>query len=179
MAKAQGSYQGELDGLCGPYAITNALTYLGHKDEPEAVFQAACSAISRSRWPKVLWDGTTFGDLKKMIGACMQGVDPKIGAEASYPFWKSTPTSNKDYWVEFDAIFADEDVVCGIVRLTRPWKHWLVILKDGGRITFLDSDPHEPTRRINRPSIYAGDRGPKSKKWVIDRRDLVVFRRTS
>lgn len=178
MSRSKSSRQGELDGLCGPYAITNALMYLGHQGDRGEVFQTACSAISRSRWPALLWEGTTFGDLKKMIGACLTGAT--VGIEVSYPYWLAAPSSNAAYWQDFDTIFNgdDEDVVCGIVGITRPSDHWLVIIRDGGRIVFLDSDAHWPSKRVNRTSLYAGERGPRSKKWIINRRELVVFRRT-
>lgn len=71
MSRSKSSRQGQLDGLCGPYAITNALAYLGHGGDRADVFQTACSAVSRNRWAILLWEGTTFGDLKKMISACM------------------------------------------------------------------------------------------------------------
>lgn len=177
MSRSKSNRQGKLDRLCGPYAITNALTYLGHQGDRADVFQTACSAVSRRRWPALLWEGTTFGDLKKMIGACLKGAT--TGIEAGYPFWQAPPLSDATYWQKFDAIFDDEDVVCGIVGVTRPSDHWLVIIRDGGRIVFLDSDDHWPSKRVNRTSLYAGERGPRSKKWVIDRRELVVFRRTS
>lgn len=176
MSRPKLSYQGELDGLCGPYAITNALMHIGHRGDREDIFRTACSAISRNRWPELLWAGTTFGDLKKMIGSCMEVVE---GVEVKYPFWRAAPVSNAAYWQDFDVIFDDEDAVCGIVGITRPSYHWLVVTKDGGRVVFLDSDPHGPVRRVNRASLYAGERGPRAKKWVIDRRELVVFRRTS
>lgn len=175
-SRLKSSRQGQLDGLCGPYAIKNALTYLGHESERADVFQTACSAVSRSRWPALLWEGTTFGDLKKMIRVCMGAVE---GVEVRYPFWRTAPLSNAAYWQYFDAIFDDEDVVCGIVGITRPSYHWLVIIKDGGRIVFLDSDAHWPSKRVNRTSLHAVERGPRSKTWVIDRSELVVFRRTS
>lgn len=175
MAKAKPSYQGQLDRLCGPYAIANALMHLGHTGDRADIFRTACSAVSRNRWPALLWEGTTFGDLKKMVGACLR--DGASGIEARYPFWKTAPRSNSGYWQEFDAIFDDPDVVCGIVGISRPSDHWLVVIRDGGRIVFLDSDNNWPSKRVNRASLHAGEGAPTSKKWVIERAELVTFRR--
>lgn len=107
----------------------------------------------------------------------MREFDAQIDVQVSYPFWRTAPANNNGYWAEFDEIFDDEDVLCGIVGITRPSDHWLVIARDGGRIVFYDSEPLKPMKRVNRKSLYAGVRGPKTKKWVIDRRELVVFRR--
>lgn len=167
--------QGKLDGLCGPYAIVNALGHMGSRKKPDEIFQNACAAVSRNRWPALLWEGTTFGDLKKMIAACVSDID---GVSVNYPFWRSAPTSNSAYWQEFDEIFEDEDALCGIIGLTRPSDHWLVVCRGGARLTFLDSDPTKSVKRVERSSLYAGERGPREKDWVIDRRELVVFRRT-
>jgi hypothetical protein len=68
-------HQGELDGLCGPYAIANALEHCGLDGfKPETVFQSACSALSRRRWPGVLWKGATFVDLQRMIKRCQRDI---------------------------------------------------------------------------------------------------------
>lgn len=178
MTRSKPRAQGALDGLCGPYAIVNALMHIGHRGDPAELFQTACSAVSARRWPELLWEGTWFGDLKKMLAACMRKFDGPIGVKVSYPFWRTPPTTNDGYWIEFDRVFDDEDVLCGIVGITRPSDHWLVIARDGQRIVFYDSEPLKPMKRVNRTSLYAGVRGPKTKKWVIDRRELVVFRRT-
>ena len=45
------SFQGELDGLCGPYAIVNAFEECGLADDGEAIFKACCKALSAARWP--------------------------------------------------------------------------------------------------------------------------------
>lgn len=73
------SYQGELDGLCGPYAIANAFKECGYPQK-KATFKLACEALSKQRWPKVLWEGTAFGDMQRMIKACIKNIDHiKVG----------------------------------------------------------------------------------------------------
>ncbi len=97
-------YQGELDGLCGPYAIANAFELCG--ESPDQAFQMACSAIPRARWPDVLWEGTTFFDIRRMIKKCLlaaQGTPNRITVQ--YPFLKNEPATNAKYWQGFDQIF--------------------------------------------------------------------------
>jgi len=60
------NYQGKLDGLCGMYALSNALEVCGVEDYEKA-WDVACEAIPSDRWPQVLWEGTTFDDLNVMI----------------------------------------------------------------------------------------------------------------
>lgn len=130
-------YQGELDGLCGPYAIANALGACGCA-EFDTIFRIACNAVAKNRWPKLLWDGTTFGDLERMIRACLDEVGG--GVSVRYPFKKRVPKSNKDYWISFEAIFnPDSQAVCGVIGLTRPSSHWIVVSRDGNRLLFIDS----------------------------------------
>ena len=62
--------QGQLDGLCGVYAIVHVLNgLLGplfHRHNlPDDVFREACRALPRSRYPALLWDGTTPAELLK------------------------------------------------------------------------------------------------------------------
>ena len=154
-------YQGELDGLCGMYAIVNAFDICGFDDGDglEEIFRAACAGIGQSRWPQVLWDGTSFHDVMNMIAHCRAVVDGADGIVASYPFLRETPRSNEDYWRRFDALFEERPAIhCAIMGLTRPEHHWIVAAREPGsrRIDFTDSDPHEPSRRRNRASLYAG-----------------------
>ena len=68
------AYQGEFDGLCGMYAIANAYELCGHGDHSDQLFRVACGAVAPTRWPKVLWDGTSFQDMVRMIKACQRDI---------------------------------------------------------------------------------------------------------
>lgn len=65
------AYQGDLDGLCGPYAIVNAFNQCDLDEDwlGEDLFKTACSAIDD--WPDTLWDGTNFEQMMSMIDRCM------------------------------------------------------------------------------------------------------------
>lgn len=135
----------------------------------------ACGALSSTRWPALLWAGTGFGDLQRMIRVCLDSEHNTAGLVARYPFQRFVPQTNVDYWRRFDAVFADEGAQCGIVGMTQPSAHWIVISRDNGRLQFTDSDPFDPRPRKNRSSLFAGERRRKATQWLIDRRELVVF----
>ena len=167
--------QGELDGLCGMYAIANAYERCGCQDV-ESVFRTACGGLSQRRWPKVLWEGTTFGDMQRMIKACKDQCEPTVSVR--YPFsGKKEPPSNESYWRDLKQIFTDPGVRCAIELMKKPWLHWVVIFPDTERrIWFTDSAAVEPDYRKNIASLYAGKRRPRPGQWVFGRRELIVFR---
>ncbi len=171
------NYQGKLDGLCGPYAIVNAFEHCGIKNRSEEVFQAACAALARRRWPKVLWNGTTIDDLKRMIKLCRASVDDAARVKVRYPFSKTTPRSNHEYWRRLDELFVERpNTRCMILGLNRPSAHWIVAFRERGtRVTFVDTDPLRPFRRKNRSMLHAGSRNGHPKKWIIERSDLILF----
>lgn len=170
------NYQGQLDGLCGPYAIVNAFEHCGIEKTNE-VFEAACAALAPRRWPNVLWDGTTIGDLKRMIKSCRESIDEAAMIITTYPFSRNTPKTNEDYWQRFDLLFSERPKIrCMILGLTRPSYHWIVAFREKGtRVSFVDTDPHHPFKRKNRSMLHAGSQNGHPKKWIIDRSELILF----
>lgn len=171
------SHQGALDGLCGQYAITNALELCGLGRQRDTLFRIACAAAPVERWPVLLWKGTEFSDLRRMVGSCLNSPANRLGVKARYPFSRGAPATNTAYWDAFDRAFSDEGAICGIAGLISPHPHWVVVVPDGGRIAFVDSTPEQPIYRKNRAFLYAGYRRPKPNDWLLDRRELVVFSR--
>lgn len=169
------AYQGELDGLCGQYAVTNALDLCGLGRHRQALFEAACASAKPERWPLVLWQGTEFSDLKRMVRNCLSSPANRLGIRARYPFYRGAPANNAAYWDAFDQAFSDGGAICAIVGLRKPNPHWVVVIPDGGRVAFIDSTPDQPVYRKNRASLYAGYRRPKPNQWLLDRRELVVL----
>jgi hypothetical protein len=170
------NYQGQLDGLCGPYAIVNAFEHCGFEDA-DTIFQTACNAIATRRWPSLLWNGTSFGDLQKMIRMCRDEVDA-TNLKVSYPFSRRVPATPAEYWKRFDALFAERaNACCMILGITRPSDHWIVAYREGNgtRITFVDTDPHKPYQRKNRSMLHPGSRNGHPKKWIIEKNELVLF----
>lgn len=169
------SYQGELDALCGAYAIVNAMELCGLGAERQALFEIACAATVRNPWPLTLWEGTTYADLKRMVRGCLKSDANRSKLSASYPLSRRRAATNADFWNAFDDAFSDCRAVCAIIGLKKPSAHWVVAIPDGGRIAFIDSCPERPVYRKNRASLYAGFRRPKPTQWLVDRGELVVF----
>ena len=128
----------------------------------------------------MLWNGTTFEDMTRMTKACQRFIDKNLReqfrVDDGYPFWERAPKSNSDYWKKFDEISDYENVCCGIVGLTAPSHHWVVIYPDTERrVWFADSGRGELEYRKNLASLYAGERRRAETQWKLDRRELIVF----
>ena len=114
-----------------------------------------------------------------MTKACQRYIDGNYGEQdrvsVGYPFWKNTPRSNSIYWEEFMNIFNYHNVHCGIVGLTAPSHHWVVISRDTERrVWFTDSGGGLEYRK-NLASLHAGERRRMETQWKLDRRELIVF----
>ena len=166
-------YQGSLDGLCGQYAIANAFRLCGYDDED--YFPGVCRGLAHRRWPAVLWEGTSFDDMRNMIAHCRREFAELDDVTVRYPFRNAPPNSNKAYWKRFDETFENETVRCGIVGLVKPDPHWIVVRRDGRRLEFVDSTPFRDETRKNRNSVHAGKRRKSARQWLIDRRELITF----
>lgn len=171
------SHQGRLDSLCGQYAVTNALDLCGLGRHREELFKTACQAAPANRWPHVITEGTWFSDLRRMVSHCLSSPANRLGIKAHYPFYRAEPATNSAYWDAFDEAFSDDRTVCAVIGLIKPSAHWVVIQPDGRRIAFYDSDASNPHYRKNRVTLRAGVRRAKPTEWLIDRRELIVFRR--
>lgn len=178
------AYQGTLDGLCGPYAIVNAYHQCDIEENwlGQDIFNIACLAIKG--WPHVLWEGTSFGQMVKMIKARQKALESayKEGGthfpiEIRYPFYRNEPDTDKEYWRIFEEIFSCNDVVCGIVGMECPSEHWFAFSKRERTLSVHDSSrPSDGgTRRIRLEDIHAGVY--QMNKFVISRQELIVFSR--
>ncbi len=168
-----GIYQGNLDGLCGQYAIANAFGLCGFDEED--CFQSACRGLAHRRWPMALWEGTTLGDMKRMIARCRRELDVLGEVTVHYPLLLDEPKADKSYWRRFDAIFENMEVRCGIMGLTRPTAHWIVVQRSGRSLEFVDSNPESLQVRKYRKSIHAGKRPRSKNQWLVDRKELITF----
>ena len=142
------AWQGSLDGLCGPYAIVNAYDQCGVEEDwlGEDIFNIACLAIDD--WPKALWKGTTFGQMRTMLKASQKALkkayreaDCEYPIEIDYPFRSNPPRSRKKYLKRFNEIFSRDDVICGIVGMEEPDPHWFSFMKGKKTLSVFDSAP--------------------------------------
>lgn len=176
------AYQGNLDGLCGPYAIVNAFDRCGLNEEwlGQDLFNIACLAIEG--WPDILWEGTDWPQMKEMLKACQKALrnayreaGQKYHVRVEYPFeGKRKPRSSKDYWERFEDIFSRDDVLCGVLGIEDPHEHWIAFENRKRTLAVFDSDAHDQTRKIRKKSIHAGRR--IRRRWLVNREELAVFR---
>lgn len=171
--------QGHLDGLCGVYAVVNAFLKLKAGNENE-IFRACCCALSDSRWPKTLWEGTSLRDLETMIKSCLEKVNGLDRFHVSYPFRVNQPKSNGEFWQEFDSLFANNrEKKSAIIGLTKPDLHWLVALPKRRNIEFIDSDRLSSNTKVPREDIYAGDRRTNGQTYCVDRKEVIIIEKVT
>jgi hypothetical protein len=172
--KSKAKQQGHLDGLCGVYAIVNALSELGIED-CEGVFSTACQSLVPSRWPETLWEGTTLRDLETMIKYCVKELAIE-GVNIRYPFRSHQPPSNAEFWDEFDKLFIDNRKrKCAIIGLEEPSLHWLVAKPHRQSLVFVDSDSLVSENKIKRENIYAGARRTNGEEYRLNRKEVILF----
>ena len=171
-------YQGSMDGLCGPYAIVNAFVHCG-LENPDDLFQTACGAVSRRRWPGLLWLGTEIGDMEKMIAACRKKFPTAEAVNVRYPFKKNRPKNNdefRDYLLENLEIGALRQ--CAILEITKPRWHWIVSHRESEKkLSFIDSDgPKNPRVKKLVTSLHAGTRRRDPNKWLLELKSCIMFK---
>lgn len=177
------AYQGSLDGLCGPYAIVNAYDLCGIEEDwlGQDIFDIACSEIGN--WPDVLWEGTTFGDMRTMLKACQKALEDAYNEAGyphliaiDYPFSRNPPRTSKKLRKRLHKIFSRFNVICGIVGMENPAAHWFTFAKLNSVLIVFDSAPpgYGGMRRIRLEDLHIGAKG--EKKLVLNPRALIVFR---
>jgi hypothetical protein len=167
-------YQGELDGLCGMYAIANAFEFAFEKDAQKS-FQICCETIPKHRWPTVLWDGTTYRELILMIAACARQHKLRDKLTIKRPLASRKHVTNNDYWKIFDEALDRPKAQCAIIGVEEPSYHWIIATKHKSGILFLDSDANEKLSLMKRDNLYAGKRRPNKNLWRLNPRELVIF----
>lgn len=95
--------QGDLDGLCGPYAVHNALRRLLKVRTREAwdkgLFKAILRAIPKASYPQVLWKGLDIDELDPVARTAAQRLFDRHRIEVAVerPFEKGQFSSAKAY----------------------------------------------------------------------------------
>ena len=166
------AYQGEYDGLCGMYAVANALMECGVEDGRKT-FEAACSALPLM-WPQGIWKGTGMLRMMQMINHCKKCFDDEINIDVKYPFWAraEAPESNQEYVEGFHELFKEHDPYCAIVGTGETEEvegHWFVIKKPENRrrtMTIVDSYAFAQSRNIHTPTL---------EQMELDYRALILF----
>ena len=131
--------------------------------------------MPQSRWPKVLWEGTTLRDLEVMI----KSLDDLLEARSitvRHPFRTTQPSSDELFWQEFEQLFRENRKNrCAIIGLEKPSLHWLVVKPKANALLFIDSDNVRPRRKIPRETIYAGKRRNNKQEYLVNRKEVILF----
>ncbi len=177
------AWQGSLDGLCGPYAIVNAYHLCGIDEDwlGKDIFKITCSAIDD--WPKALWKGTTFGQMRTMLKVSQKALkkayreaDSEYPIAIEYPFRTNPPRTGKQLRKRLHEIFSRDEVICGIVGMEKPAAHWFSFVKHKEVLIVFDSAPpgDGEMRRIGLDDLHI--RRGRKKELVLNPGELIVFR---
>jgi hypothetical protein len=190
MPRLEFQCQGMLDGLCGHYAIVNALTFCGVPETWKQQEKMFLFALGRA--PNA-YSGMSFKKMQEILGDMRKNRRrdmpnwPKA-LSARYPL-KNRRLGNKktrDCYLDIlDENLSRETTRCAILqvqRCTDDWEeHWIVVKKSGNGLQFIDSINRGGSNIINKnwSSLKAGrqfDRNSSERAWHwIAERQLVLF----
>lgn len=147
----KGYQQGHLDGLCGVYAVVNALRLVkgGSAGDAAKLFEAIIRQLDKDkRLADIIIDGMNSVELRKILRQ-NEGEEAVV---VKMPF-KGRSMTLEEYWAETGEFIADGCVV--IVGLSGVHEHWTVIQKiSDAQITLHDSDD---LVHLNRGHCTTGD----------------------
>ncbi|HEY8572325.1 hypothetical protein [Phenylobacterium sp.] len=173
--------QGDLNGLCGMYAVVNALHLLFEAgdvpDFGEDVFRATARAIPQDAYPAVLWNGMTIDkvvDLAKRAAVRVKRrIDVRIAVQQ--PFGHDDFPSAEAYVRELSAItrsgYASAIVGVNWGKARGGGGHWSVFRGvRNGRVHFFDAVER------NLPLDRLRVRGERGNRFCTD--ETIILRIT-
>lgn len=139
-------FQGSLDGLCGLYAIANALRELNVKDRSRQLyadlFRGASRAVPPQRWADALSDGLTPDELEACAKAAFRAIRRRhsVSLVIRRPFTGQDFAGPRDFAARLSQELRKPRRVA-IVCLQLPANcHWSVVRRVTGRsLTLRDS----------------------------------------
>jgi hypothetical protein len=127
--------QGDLDGLCGAYALVNAVTRLLHnkgfqREDANRLFQRLCRTLHRrQRMPQAVWRGTHIDDIDGMLRTVRRFVRENFAVTliVSHPFDSGVPRRKDRFFRVLSESFTSKDErKVAIIGLDRPGFHWTI-----------------------------------------------------
>ncbi len=176
--------QGHLDGLCGLYAIVNALDLLRDgglthsEDEAHRIMRALVDAAPE-RFPRAIWDGTKVQHIRRMLAAADRFARKryKFGIDWNEPFLRRDFDTPAQYLAALREELAGGHLA--IIGLAPPWDHWTLVRKvrnDG-----LDCVDSIELKHLALADLHirkrAKDKPPKDTEFVLDIHQVFVLRR--
>jgi hypothetical protein len=143
--------QGQIDGLCGFYAIINAFQWLFPTsftdDDAWELMASLCDAISH-KFPAVIWKGAGVEDTVTMFRAAQDYARKTKHLRGhilvTRPFAKRRIERMQDFWDEIGAFLEEGEGPQGkrvaFIGIGHPDNHWTVVTRKTERsVTFFDS----------------------------------------
>jgi len=169
--------QGQLDGLCGVYAIINAVQRLLGKSRVDGVtddlFKAVARAIPRKDHPTLLYHGLRRKTVARIARAAARYLNKSLGTDVAVcqPFRHRTFRNIKAFLSELDTIHMTPSATF-ILRVDwagRQGGHWTVLKQiKSDRLVLLDSIGQ---RQISRHALSLRS----ERKHRITPRDAIQF----
>lgn len=135
-------HQGELDGLCGLYALINAARWVDptlHLQACKAMFQESLELLhANGHLPGVLYKGIPAKAMLCLHGRVIRRYRP--GLKLKRPFFGHTPMSDEEFWAAMASLLETprSALVAGI--FSGQWSHWTVINRiTEGQVHLFDS----------------------------------------
>ncbi|MFZ4534931.1 hypothetical protein [Propionivibrio sp.] len=145
------SKQGVLDGACGFYATTHALSILAPSLSREYIFEAVIRSAMQDTDPMRFVIGTSRGTIKNTLSRTISLLNKAFGVQlgAGYysfiPYWQTAPINRKEFFKTFEGIDHKSGKVAILGYSYKPTSnsldhahHWTVIreFKDNGLVTY-------------------------------------------
>jgi hypothetical protein len=134
--------QGDLDGLCGAYALVNAVTRLLHnkgfdRDHANRLFQRLCHTLHRrQRMPEAVWRGTHIDDIDGMLRTVRRFVRANftVNLVVTRPFDHGIPRKKDTFFrVLSESFNSISERKVAVIGLDRPGFHWTIATEVTGR----------------------------------------------
>jgi hypothetical protein len=177
MPQRQRTYrQGDLDGLCGVYAIVNALRYVLHLNNTQcqSLFGCLVKALAQtSRCShKPLIEGMMFGQLKRLVAAA--GQCRCLGSDCTFQVrplrLREQNHSLPTLWRALDEELGRTCVA--LIGLTGADDHWCVVYRVTPKtLWLLDSSGRTRIRR-SRCTVH-----PSQVRYCLDLGEILLIER--
>ena len=145
--------QGELDGLCGVYAIVNAVenTVAGWKiEDAEGLFKHLVTRLSgQGRLHTAIADGIGVRELCRLIDHAGAYLADEYGVSLKRRIAFARPVPLSSYWLRLQEHLQGRGHTA-IVGLWGKHEHWSCVLRMTGRTVHLLDSGLVPIRRIYR-----------------------------
>ncbi|MBF0420061.1 MAG: hypothetical protein HQL78_07835 [Magnetococcales bacterium] len=141
-------YQGDMDRLCGVYAVMNAVGAMAGqklgKERYSALFKVLCDRLmAEGKLPSVLYGGMSDRTVKKLMESACQFINAQAGKPGlgfSFPFRGVTLVTSEDFFYRLTqqaSVYGEGSIM---LRLLGKYDHWTCVQRITERnIHLLDS----------------------------------------